>query len=139
MTGDVLARIDAALAEVDAAPAPPDDVNAYGLSWETEAGKWTAEPPVEPPARTPPSWGSDSLMVYTPAGWQDIGASIVLYAAERVAPALVSIAHYLELLNADPDSGRPSGRGMPPPLPYGRPGRAGQVSPYGPPGRTVRT
>ena len=139
MTGDVLARIDAALAEVDAAPAPPDDVNAYGLSWETEAGKWTAEPPVEPPARPPSSGGSDSLMVYTPAGWQDIGASIVLYAAERVAPALVSIAHYLELLNADPDSGRPSGRGMPPPLPYGRPGRAGQVSPYGPPGRTVRT
>ena len=111
MTGDVLARIDAALAEVDAAPAPPDDVNAYGLSWETEAGKWTADL---------------------------VGSQLHLFEGQWEA-ALVAVTRSQDLCDFN-EAARASYRErvLAPVTSPRRPGRAGQVSPYGPPGRTVR-
>ena len=115
MTDDVLARIDAALAEVDAAPLPDD------TWWEAEAGKWTAEPSVDAPRLV--TYPAPDLRV---CAWS--------------ALALVAVTRSQDLCDFN-EAARASYRErvLAPVMTPRRPGRAGQVSPYGPLGRTVRT
>ena len=76
----VLARIDAALAVVDAAPLPDD------TWWEVEAGKWTANPSPDDY-----QWPL-SLTRYTPEGWQNIQARWQAMGAPGLEPARLASA-----------------------------------------------
>lgn len=105
---EVLARIAAALAEVDAAPLPEE------RWWERGAGRWTPPP-------TP--------LTFT---WVEAARAMTVHAG-ALREALVAVGRACQDLDAATTTLTPDLPALP--QPFGRSGRLGQVSPHGPPAR----